>query len=1284
MNELTPKSPSIPELSVLVPTYGRPEALRRVVEQLAKQTLDPHRFELVVVDDGGDPAADSDPATTPFRSSVLRQSNAGPAAARNAGLALCKAPLVLILNDDAVPSEDLLEQHLAAHRELGAGHAVLGSFRFTENSRRSAFTRLLDESDLLFQFSSLVDGKVLGWSYFWTCNISLSKEAILEVGGFDAVRFDQALCEDVELGFRLVRGGLQIVYREECRAEHEHVWSGEAYLRRAFNLGKYSSRMAGLHGVPGPLGEGGLEQNGSTAISFVEARYRDMRAFLGLTTEMEKMFDGVEMPADLAADAKGALEEHARALHVAGGFEEETGIDPIKLMENGPPAGTDIGVVIVSCNALANTRRCIETLRAKADPRFPQALYVTDNGSTDGSLEWLEGAGAGPDLQLIRNPFNYGAPRARNQALLGVRDHRWICFLDNDVFVTEGWLERALYHGEVDPQVGSVALCASRASKSQVVPYDGLDDQASLDGFANTHYGEHSRMGRDTTLFTSFGVLVRAEVLERIGGFDEAFSPWGFEDDDLSLRIVAAGWRNRVASDTYVHHAAYGNQAKADRHDEWMRTNWDTFLAKWSPAAVGSPLFDYSKFASVESADVTQEQIRFDLPVVDAPVPEWSGCAAERRAVDGLAAEAQSTHVAAQPSNNLPPAQLPTPTTPLSGAAQDVLGSAAGPSVGLAPRELVQEPISPAADGPVFILSPSARTAAELARALGWNSRPQPGMRGLNEYLLAGSSLFSSNELWIGDPLGEVPNSLAGAPVAELEAVLQPGAVHSDPRLAATLPAWLDHIPGARVVFVVTEPSALPAELRAAAAADPDCEGAEVGDENAIGLWLRTTQRALELSREGRGRSRWSFVMAEDLSDQATQADIAAFTGLSLRAPASLGSVAGTSSGTYPAVVATYEAARARARGERPVPATPAEALDLTVVLDLRGSPDAWLPCLESLERQSLDASAFEIVASCRDTEALEHLHTRESIPALRVVDARRMTLGAARNAAIAGARGAYAVFVDASTRPALDLLEQHLVALVAGGPDRVIRGAVIPFGEAQGLSLARLLLAVQSPTSMAGQDSGGLSEWPRFDASNLCVSVEAMRNVGLFDSESSDSSYLDLDLGYRLQAETGARIVIANGACTESLKPATLGDWRDGIRRSYGAVARVVAQHPGAIAQRDWRPRLGGTVDGHREMIRMTLEGRGRAEALAETLASVDVGSLERAGEEGGEIAEVLVAALAEYLVELDALYRADGELEAFQALGVTGFQELLERSVREASQEGAPAAASAEATPC
>ena len=282
-----------------------------------------------------------------------------------------------------------------------------------------------------------------------------------------------------------------------------------------------------------------------------------------------------------------------------------------------------------------------------------------DNGSCDGSAEWLQNKDG---VHLIRNEINHGAPRARNQAIRWLMEQdegpEWFLFLDNDVFVTEGWAHRALYHGEVDPSVGSVALCASRASKKQVVPYDGPDDQSSLDAFAHRHASDTGRRGVDATLFTSFAVLVRSEVIDQIGGFDEAFSPWGFEDDDISLRIRLAGWRNRVAMDTYVHHAHYGTREKSEWHDRWMAANWNAFVDKWCPSASGAALFDYASIHVPQLGEATESQLVFPVPAANAALPVWEGSEQSRRAFveepDGTATASCPQRLRRRPTRSRP------------------------------------------------------------------------------------------------------------------------------------------------------------------------------------------------------------------------------------------------------------------------------------------------------------------------------------------------------------------------------------------------------------------------------------------------------------------------------------------------------------------------------------------------------------------------------------------------------------------------------------------------------
>jgi GT2 family glycosyltransferase len=216
-----------------------------------------------------------------------------------------------------------------------------------------------------------------------------------------------------------------------------------------------------------------------------------------------------------------------------------------------------------------------------------------DNGSSDGSAEFLA---AQPDVQLIRNAENLGAPQARNQGIPLARG-QWIGFLDNDVMVTPGWLGRMLWHGAVDPRVGCVCPMADRAAHGQQVPYEGGASPAEVAAFAARQALEHARRGLYKTIFPSFCVLVRRDVVERIGGFDARFSPWGFEDDDFSLRARLAGFRSRLALDVFVRHEAYGNDAaKADRHSRLLTRNWERFVEKWSRGAAPA----YGEYAFLE------------------------------------------------------------------------------------------------------------------------------------------------------------------------------------------------------------------------------------------------------------------------------------------------------------------------------------------------------------------------------------------------------------------------------------------------------------------------------------------------------------------------------------------------------------------------------------------------------------------------------------------------------------------------------------------------------------
>ena len=600
------------ELSVVVPTFGRPDAVQKLLESLRAQTLESTRFEVVIVDDGSPTPIQLEASSYPFRVVLLRQDNQGPGAARNLAFEHCQAALVLILNDDAVPASKLLETHLAAHADAPPKTAVLGSFHFTEEALRSPFVQLLDDSNLLFAFRTLRHGELSNWTCFWTCNISLPLAAIQEVGGFDAETFPEAICEDVELGYRLEREGWSVLYRSDAECHHDHELTSAAYLKRGESLGRNQWRMARKHPGIQVLGRHLSECQESilqSAHVSYEAYHDIAVRFAEQMRLIELEYHGKSLPVQIEAQMNAILPHAHMCRMLKGIIGEVEGHDPDPIMRDGAPTGVLTSIVIVSHGALERTRKCLEAIRLCADECFPMEIIVVDNGSTDGSAEFLA---AQVDVQLVRNEENLGAPVARNQALALVQG-AWICFMDNDAIASPGWLERMHFHGSVDSKVGCVCPVSDRAAHGQQIPYGGGDDLESVHAFARQRSRTEHRKTTYKMLFPSFCVLVKREVIDTIGGFDPIFTPWGFEDDDFALRAFLAGFRARMARDVFIRHESYGG-AKSLEHRELLLANWQRFAQKWIPGPV-PPYGELCALGELSEASWTTEELYVPIEV---------------------------------------------------------------------------------------------------------------------------------------------------------------------------------------------------------------------------------------------------------------------------------------------------------------------------------------------------------------------------------------------------------------------------------------------------------------------------------------------------------------------------------------------------------------------------------------------------------------------------------------------------------------------------------------------
>jgi glycosyltransferase involved in cell wall biosynthesis len=201
-----------PLVSVVIPTHNRPARLERLLASLRSQTLRRAEFEVVVVDDGSDPAVGQLLAAERRRGGLtlktLRQPwPQGPAAARNAGWRAAGAPLVAFTDDDCLPVPEWLAGLLAAHR-AHPGAIVQGVTQPDPTELASAGP-----------MSHSVRVEQLGPQYE-TCNILYPRSVLIAVGGFDETLGPGPTAEDTDLAWRAIKAGSRTVLAPAAVVHH--------------------------------------------------------------------------------------------------------------------------------------------------------------------------------------------------------------------------------------------------------------------------------------------------------------------------------------------------------------------------------------------------------------------------------------------------------------------------------------------------------------------------------------------------------------------------------------------------------------------------------------------------------------------------------------------------------------------------------------------------------------------------------------------------------------------------------------------------------------------------------------------------------------------------------------------------------------------------------------------------------------------------------------------------------------------------------------------------------
>jgi len=210
-----------------------------------------------------------------------------------------------------------------------------------------------------------------------------------------------------------------------------------------------------------------------------------------------------------------------------------------------------LSVVIPSMNKVALLRQTLAALQAQDPaPGGPWEVVVVNDGSTDGTAGYLASlhAWAEPQLQVVSPPQNVGRARARNLGAQAARGD-YLLFLDDDIVAPPGLVAAHLQVLESHPGCGTIGYAVTAPDLVDGPHFHYLDTR----GAARLAPGPAP--GR---FFVTQNAAVPREKFLAIGGFDEGFAAYGFEDMEVAFRLEdEAGLRFETLAapvPRHVHH----------------------------------------------------------------------------------------------------------------------------------------------------------------------------------------------------------------------------------------------------------------------------------------------------------------------------------------------------------------------------------------------------------------------------------------------------------------------------------------------------------------------------------------------------------------------------------------------------------------------------------------------------------------------------------------------------------------------------------------------------------
>jgi len=229
--------------------------------------------------------------------------------------------------------------------------------------------------------------------------------------------------------------------------------------------------------------------------------------------------------------------------------------------------------------------RCLRHLDGLAEAC--SEVVVADDASTDGSVDAVRREF--PKVHVVEAPEHLGASGIRNLGIRFVRERfefDYLLFLDNDAFVEPDTLTRLLDAIESDGATGIVTpkayqdLAARRLHLAGELAVNLYTGRVRDVGAGEVDIGQHDTPRR-IAVCSGFTMLVRREVVEQLGGFDEAFGLAAWEDVDFCLRAGQSGFEIAYAPAAVVEHVGgVRGRGRIAEREKAKAKNWFVLMRR--------------------------------------------------------------------------------------------------------------------------------------------------------------------------------------------------------------------------------------------------------------------------------------------------------------------------------------------------------------------------------------------------------------------------------------------------------------------------------------------------------------------------------------------------------------------------------------------------------------------------------------------------------------------------------------------------------------------------------